>query len=335
MLTSHAIIEFDINHTLQLLKYLGRFFKRKNKNNLSLELKRCIKYIMEKDFMTNINVIISFDATTITLFGNKEILDEFVVINPVSVMNNINNKVFAPLIYYMFPDIQCCGRMIVHKKDNNIIKYLIHRSNFNEHPSEHPGGHIEYIEFGLAAKGNNKIIYSGKQYVESFLQKINVTTSKTRMIESKQLKNQLVNIKKSTLLNSNIIRWILYGTCREVNEEAGLDISSLISNIDLIKIGTKTHYFSVMIDNNITESGPHDKFKSEVYIATYDTAINQSNKTIKQNKVNNNLTLDEFWLLRKNNVTHHAWITDDEMKMYWNQQYRSHIEDVISIISPI
>ena len=312
-------IELNIEDTLQILYSMERLLKvkRKNKNDLSLELKRCIKYLIEKDFMLNINVTISFDSTTITLYGNSKLINEFMIFSP-----NTNKKIFAPIIYYMFPEIQCCGRMIVYKNTDRNITYLVHRSNFKDHPSEHPGGHIEFFEFG------NDSIYSGKQYVELILQKMNIFSCE---ILSEQ-NNWLFDIKKHTLNNANIMKWVLYGTCREVNEEAGLDLSSFISNIDLIKLGTKTHYFSVMIDNNITESGPQEKFKSEVYTKKLSTkSINKSiNKTYSKKGT---LSLDEFWNLRKNSHTHHAWITSDEMKFYWNQKYRQHIDEIINIIT--
>jgi hypothetical protein len=332
---------------------------------------------MEKDFISNINIQLNFDSTTITLYGDETIVDEFVIL--IKQKDNSQTLVFAPIIYYIFPELHRCGRMIVHKKNNNETKYLVHRSNFNDCPLEHPGGHIEYIELD----GNNNV-YSGKDYIENILQKFN-------MLDKRHLILAVIN--QNILLSINVIRWILYGTCREVCEEAGLNLLSSISNIDLIKLGSKTHYFAVSIDNNIIESGPQYKFKTEVYCSNvnneitnisdltstvssrselisqsipininsdsgkfitrrYDQTENMNQHKLKSlynlspnyydilcdminsenNKIIDTLTLDAFWYMRKNNDTHHAWITSTEMKLYWNQQYRSHIDNVINII---
>jgi len=367
MYASTKHITFDIEHTLQILYSVEKIFKRKNRNNMSFELKKCIKYILGKDFMTYLNVKICFDSTTITISGDEKIVDEFTVSIP-----NSPNKVFGPVIYYMFSELHRCGRMIVHKKDNGTTKYLVHRSNFNKCPLEHPGGHIEYIEVNDITNINDNMnirVTSGKQYIETILQEINVSAKYPKCLDT-NIKNHINKLMQTTLLNTNVVRWMLYGTCREVYEEAGLDVSSYIPCIDLIKLGTKTHYFAVLIDNNIVESGPQDRFKSEVYTSSYispltnisftdktkhsdpiNITVNRDNyqstwitnvKTVSPNgydvlcdilnnetKSTDNLTLDEFWYERKNNNTHHAWINSVEMKTYWDQQYRSHIDDMI------
>lgn len=368
----------DIERTLQLLRLLERFLTRKNTCSLQYEIKKYIKYIMKKDFILETNVKLVFDSEFITVHGEEHTVNEFMIVH-------LGYRIFAPLIYYIFPELCRCGRMIVHKIDTGSMRYLVHRANYKNHPLNHPGGHIEYIEVD-----SDKNIYSGKKYIEAVLRGINALdnncTSNDYTSNNLTYGSQhITDIQRHALFpdsvsQNEIKQWILFGTCREVREEAGLDLSKYVTTIKLIKLGKKTHYFSVFVDNNIMETGPLARFKKEIY-----TSLNKHDKNDKNNKNNKNkendfdftdisytlfsnyysllcclsdndindivdtntnmntatnedinisITLDEYWNTCKNKYTHHAWITGDDMKTFWNKKHLEHIKDVINAIEP-
>lgn len=352
------IVKLNILHSIELINYFNIIYKRNIKTNIFSEVKKCLTTIMNKDFINDFNIIMNFDSNNISLEANGHVLASLIINIKDTSTNAFHSNtevkkiksIFAPIIYYMFPEIQRIGRMIVHKKENNISKYLVHRSNYNNFPLTHPGGHIEYIETSLIDKN----LLCGKQYIEAII------TNALNRATSDHL--------NKTFLDVNTFRWILHGTCREIHEESGLDLSSYISQINLIKIGLKIHYFSVSIDSDVNEKGPLVKFKSEIYsdneyVKTHNVPVKLSDtnysviNTVSQNdndqynqiisfkmspycyddlchvvnqeNIRDTFNLDEFWRIIKNNVTNHAWITCSEMKTYWDKRYLSHIDKII------
>lgn len=357
------ILKLYIQHTIDLLKILYDIYKRKHKSNLFSELRSCLRSIMHKEFMHDFNIKMRFDSKTIILVGAGQVLNSLIILVNTPDSSNVTDNeqkrsrtIFAPVIYYMFPEHQRVGRMIIHKKEDNISKYLVHRSNYNHFPLAHPGGHIEYIETTIT----HKELVSGKSYIDAIL--FNLLNRNTTCMDN-------------ILIDARFLRWILNGTCREIQEEAGLDLSTYATQINLIKVGLKTHYFSVTINSDVNEAGPLEKFKSEIYADTYvrsepipipiavpisalssltsSLSLTSTPSTLLSSQhIDNNikmspncydvlcdivneenktdtLKLDEFWRMRKNDKTHHAWITSLEMKTYWDRRYLAHIDKVI------
>ena len=165
-----------------------------------------------------------------------------------------------------------------------VSTYLVHRS-FPNRELQHPGGHIEYTEYDDAGRE-----VTAKPYVEQLF-------CGTGEIEE----------------NAEILEWIFLGGVRELQEESGLDLSSYYDRSRLIKNGTKTYYFAIDAEKNLTEKGPLPEFEREIIVSHADDDEPKNE-------------LDKFWVGKVDFSTNHAWITLDEMRKYWNPSYLDHID---------
>lgn len=111
---------------------------------------------------------------------------------------------------------------------------------------DHPGGHIEYFEF---REDNDAVrVYSAHRYLVLII-------------------NEFFEVPTPYhILDKQIVRWVLCGTMREVIEEAGLDLYRYWDKTDLIRLGTRTYYFSAIVGNDTKESGPMERFKNEIFV---------------------------------------------------------------------
>lgn len=297
-------IKLDFTHTLQLLKCFDIHYKYQNRLST---ISRCISQISNKQCFKKNNITVSYNekSTELTLTYPENLFTElFIEVD--------NNLIFAPILYYMYQNIQRIGRMIVYKKDRKCTKYLVHRAKVQsfDNPLEHPGGHIEYFETNL----NNQIL-SGRLYIENIVEYI-------------------FNKKQLDLLHNDILHWVLAGTLRELNEESGIIVKNY-HNLQLLKIGSKTHYFSLKLDTDIKELGPGKKFRHELYIGHEATSkascfLKCENKyCVLLKEENESSNLNSFWDKHQNIVTLHAWITAENMRRYWQKEYLQHINAVI------
>lgn len=251
-------ININIDDTIDLIRSIEHVYHRKNTKNLDSEVRRNIRFLFDKDFIKETKTTYGFKYATneLTVRGDSQILD--LLIGNVQI-NDKQCKVFLPIIYYMLANVPRIGRMVVYKK-NRIIKnqseYLVHRSNIDLYPLEHPGGHIEYIEFfnnDYCADSTHDTLRSGKSYVQRLINQVLIS------------KNDSTGSDVNSCVDLDMIKWIFCGTCREVFEESGLDLYGYAKKTDLIKIGSKTYYFSVEIDHDQKEEGPLDRFRNEIF----------------------------------------------------------------------
>lgn len=211
-----------------------------------------------------------------------------------------------------------------YTEKNSRYRYLVHRS-YPDGNLQHPGGHLEYIEFynmphNAQHNTKNKTYYSTAiSYVDTVLKKIIGSVNNYDNNNNKNDNNNEI-YKSHTDINATTKLWMLYGGVREVMEESGLDLRDHLHNIVLRKIGSKTFYFSVEVDSDIFEKGPLEDYRSEIM-----------NHNIT-NKMNNRLELNMFWSSRVNYNTDHAWISSTDMLEYWDSKYMEHIKDMIDII---
>jgi hypothetical protein len=384
----------DISPTLNVVKSLDKKLKRKGRYDIVTDFKRHLRFLSEKICMTDNNIDIwTGDSSIIIKYDEDDhnVLRELLITSeelPEAISFQKNTTpitIFAPVVYYMYPELQRVGRMIVYKRIDQSTKYLVHRSNCSEYPLEHPGGHIEYIEVLPAIDNEARKIRSGKKIIMNVIKNLSLS------------RDQLVD----PLIDEAVVKWAVCGTCRETYEEAGLNLYEYITKIDLIKIGSKTYYFSVKLPTAIKESGPDRNHQKEIFIGNSSTvsktvsttpcntppgrvmnkskpiAISQHSplskslmidtpddigckthmfppiigsltqyigirseseeencKTIDDKKSKHNkMDLDEFWSSHCDRSTHHAWISSDEMKMYWDSKYVSHIDMIIATIN--
>lgn len=268
------------------------------------------------------------------LDGSNQILDEMYL--DITLFGR-QYKIFCPIFYYMIQDVQKCGRVVVYKKDNGHTRYLVHRANTSDNQLRYPGGHIEYIEFNrpyteLHSSPNDQIqVYSGKEYLSYFIRHClkSITASVTT--------NTVNTVNIHTYMgNSTIMDWIKAGAIREVDEESGLTLYNRIHELKLLKIGEKTFYFGIEIELDAVESGPRERFTEEVYklsdglkIGRYLTIYKKHTYSFR-NKITTEL--DIFWQSISNRSTHHAWITTNELRRYWPEKYKDHIDVLIDMI---
>lgn len=343
--TKQAI--FDLNHTVEVIKSLEKHYKRKRQINIYYDIIKFTKIVRSKNWFKNHGLIIETIPTTngktffgklkITCVCSNKISDRVFAdleIKPDS--NDIDQKsIYAPIIYYMFPEIQKSARILVYKtgvNDDNSGKFLVHRSNFNYRPLEHPGGHIEYVEIDY----QSQMIYTGHEYLNSLIK-----------TDSNDL--NLINTKPS------VISWIRAGVLRELREESGVVIKNGSGAIlNLVKIGSHTYYYSAKVNIDTIVLGPITKYKHEIFMIQDKMKLNKSNakKTmhisnrfaslngtyydsddeIHDPENHNVLTLDIFWNKKCNRKTHHAWITSEDMIKFWETKYLDHIHLMIDSV---
>lgn len=310
----------SLSHTIELIKDLRRYYHKK-RDRLP-NIKKSVVSIVHKSYAFKSNIYVNYDKSTniLEIQGNKDIIDELIFsIN----YKDVEIKLFGPLIYYLVPNLGKVGRMVAYKKINDCSMFLVHRSNRSGYPLDHPGGHIEYLEFKNIIHSNNQSIYSAKKYL-------------VLMINNMSQKPICYHV-----LNKNIVRWILCGTMREVIEEAGIDLFKYWNKTDLIRVGTRTFYFSAMIDSGDKESGPMEKYKNEILTKHTNLFSNPAPNTITESKqrfihnmsYNNNadqVSLDQFWEQCVDHKTYHAWVSSCEMRLYWDDRYIYYIDDVIN-----
>lgn len=261
---------------LKILQYIVRRWNRSNSAKMFYT-------------PTQKSVKLRIPEVLVDSFSRKYIIIDTTSTTPATtdVVTNAGTHYFAPWIYAY---CQKSVRFIVRKLDDTLLAsasvptYLVHRS-FPNRELQHPGGHIEYTEYDDAGRE-----VTAKPYVEQLIRE-------TNEIEE----------------NAEILKWIFLGGVRELQEESGLDLSSYYDRSRLIKNGTKTYYFAIDAEKDLTEKGPLPEFEREIIVSHVD---DDEPKT----------ELDKFWVGKVDFSTNHAWITLDEMRKYWNPSYLDHID---------
>lgn len=293
---SFITIEINLEDTSQMINHLEKLYLRKNTRDMSLEIKRSIKFIFKKDFMIKTRTICTINHITnyLSIQGHPNVLDELVA--EISIEGK-SYRIFLPVIYYTLSNVTKVGRMVVYKRDTDDVnrsKYLVHRSNVDMYPLDHPGGHIEFLEFfdnRYDPSDVKNTLRSGKTYV---LELINNALNHGMNHGIHHVPNT-----QSMNMDSNTIRWIFCGTCREVIEESGLDLYPYAQETDLIKIGTRTYYFSLMIPNDQRESGPMHRFKNEILT---DDSDHESMHKILHNQIPRSVPITISYANYKNRI---------------------------------
>lgn len=318
MTTSHTDYNKRVTKYIKLeptYKFIEAYYLN-NVSNLKFKKKKFsiisdIKYILSKKFIKQTNTKISYDENkNILAIETLDNILNLLLIN--TKVDGINNILFGPIIYYRNPNIIKIGRILIYK-NNDINKYLVHRSKSKNNPLNHPGGRIEYLEIFNSNLKNIKI-YSAHIYLKLIINKF------------------YNNIIMNNILNIDINNWILAGTIREVYEESGLNLNKYWDNINLIKTGRRTYYFSVKVKYNEKENGPLKEFSKEIYKVNKSNidntyfSNNYFNVLTKNNRINNKTKLDLFWNSNSNRNTRHAWLSKENMLKYWDKRYISHIK---------
>lgn len=247
----------NLDDTIYLIRCMEHVYRRKNTKDLDLEVRRNIRFIFDKDFILNSDTSYSLKYSTneFSIKGNSKILEQLTAEIEIHGKRHV---IFLPIIYYMLANVSKIGRMVVYKKDRltkHQSRYLVHRSNIDMYPLEHPGGHIEFIEFfdNRYEPGLCDTLRSGKPYVLRLIYQI------------LQSPKHNVDMTTKPCIDVDTLKWIFCGTCREVLEESGLNLYNYAHKTDLIKIGMRTYYFSVELDYEQKEAGPLDRFKNEIF----------------------------------------------------------------------
>ncbi|VBB17763.1 hypothetical protein YASMINEVIRUS_226 [Yasminevirus sp. GU-2018] len=296
-----TVYTIDLQDTLDLVRVLERYYRRKNNFSVVTEVVRYFNIVSLKEFIGRHNVQIT--SRPYAKFGQSKVLkftvemdDETAMHLLIDVVFNATKtlRVFAPVIYYMFPAIHRVGRMIIYKKKNSPehiespIKntlYLVHRSNYRNSPLDHPGGHIEYIETSESGELLSGVTYM-KYVISTVMNKVRLAIINSSQFRDRPVKDQFDSDLTQVLLTPETILWIYAGTCREVHEESGLRISTCAHSPVLFKLGSKTHYFCCAVPSDTSECGPSTKFRGEIYIEPehkqFETKTTLTKSTLRQ-----------------------------------------------------
>lgn len=113
---------FDLTPTFKLVSDLR--VKHRAPTDRHISVRSVIRKINE---LTH-DIGITYDGfeKSITLKGEPTVINDVIIMISV---NDTEQKIFGPFIYYMIPNLIRVGRMVIYKKQDNCSIYLVHRSN--------------------------------------------------------------------------------------------------------------------------------------------------------------------------------------------------------------